>query len=190
MQLSKFEELEIIETPIDGLIIIKPKVFWDNRGYFLEFHTVNGWKQNGLEYTFIQDNKSYSKFGVLRGLHFQKPPYAQSKLISVFKGEILDVVADIRSASPTFGKTYSIALSEESNTQLLVPKGMAHGFLVLSKEAVVYYKTDAPYSAEHESGIRYDDKDLNIDWKIPSQEIIISDKDLKLPNFRDIKTIF
>ena len=169
--------MEITKTSIEGLLIIKPRIFEDERGYFMESFI----SENFPDLHFIQDNESKSSYGVLRGLHFQKPPFEQTKLVRVISGKVLDVAVDLRLGSPTFGKHVSIELSDENKLQFLIPKGFAHGFVVLSETAVFSYKVDNYYKPEADSGIRYDDPKIKIDWKIPSEEIRISDKDLKLP---------
>ncbi len=171
------------ETPLQGLLIIHPAVFKDERGYFFEAYNQERFKINALEYNFIQDNQSFSKKGVIRGLHYQKAPYAQAKLVRVLEGEILDVAVDLRKDSASYGKHLSIILSAENKKQLMIPAGFAHGFSVLSESASVLYKVDQPYNKESERGIRYDDPVLNIDWKVPSDEVIVSEKDLVLPFF-------
>jgi len=175
--------MEIIKTSIQGLFIIKPKVFFDERGYFLESFKEDFFKKNFPEIHFIQNNESKSSYGVLRGLHFQKPPFEQTKLVRVIKGKILDIAVDLRKDSLTFGKYESIILSGNNKKQFLIPKEFAHGFVVLSKTAIVSYKVDNIYSPDHESGIIYNDQNLNIDWKLNNQDLTISKKDLKLNNF-------
>jgi len=176
---------------IPDIIIIEPTVFGDNRGYFVETY-----KKDLLEkfiskkIDFVQDNESMSSFGVLRGLHFQIPPLSQTKLVRVTKGEILDVVVDIRKNSPTFGKHISIVLSDKNKKQLLIPQGFAHGFVVLSENAIFNYKVDSKYSPEHERGVKYDDKFLNIDWKIDKDNLILAQKDKLLSSLVDIGDYF
>lgn len=178
------------ETGFPGLIIIEPTVFADSRGYFFESYNENNFIKEGIDIKFVQDNQSKSSYGVIRGLHYQLAPYAQTKLIRVLSGKILDVVVDIRKGSPTFGKSFSLELSALNNKQLLIPKGFAHGFSVLSDTAEVMYKCDAFYNKASEAGIAYDDKELNIDWKIPAQNAIISAKDKINPLFKDCKNNF
>lgn len=178
------------ETGFPGLIIIEPTVFADSRGYFFESYNENNFIKEGIDIKFVQDNQSKSSYGVIRGLHYQLAPYAQTKLIRVLSGIILDVVVDIRKGSPTFGKSFSLELSALNNKQLLIPKGFAHGFSVLSDTAEVMYKCDAFYNKASEAGIAYDDKELNIDWKIPAQNAIISAKDKINPLFKDCKNNF
>ena len=178
--------MEIVKTSIEGLLIIQPKVFEDERGYFMESFKESFINDNFPDLKFIQDNESKSTYGVLRGLHFQKPPFEQTKLVRVIKGEVLDVAVDIRPCSQTYGKYESVILSEQNKKQFLIPKGFAHGFVVLSKEAVFSYKVDNPYAPDYDSGIRYDDKFLNIDWKVRSNDLVISDKDKELKSLKEI----
>lgn len=178
------------ETGIPGLLIFEPKVFGDSRGYFFESYNEKNFIQCGILESFVQDNESSSTYGVIRGLHYQQAPYEQAKLMRVLDGRILDVVVDIRKGSPTYGKSYSFELSGENKKQLFIPVGFAHGFSVLSEKAVVAYKCTNFYNKESESGIRYDDPQLNIDWKIPADKAIVSDKDKVLPLFADNKSNF
>ncbi|HLK28322.1 MAG TPA: dTDP-4-dehydrorhamnose 3,5-epimerase [Puia sp.] len=177
--------MPFIPTDFPGLKIFEPAVFKDERGYFFESYNERLFQKNGIDLKFVQDNQSHSKYGVLRGLHYQQPPYAQTKLVRVLKGNILDVVIDMRKSSTTFGKSYSIELSDENKKQLLVPKGFAHGFVVLSEEADVMYKCDEFYNKESEAGIIYNDPALNIDWKVPMDKINVSPKDFELPAFEN-----
>ena len=170
---------------IPGLIVVEPAVFEDNRGYFFESYNQALFEQNGIACKFVQDNQSQSSYGVIRGLHFQMNPFAQSKLIRVLAGKILDVVVDIRKGSPTFGQSFNIELSEENKKQLFIPQGFAHGFSVLSETAAVLYKCDAFYNKQSEGGIRYNDPGLNIDWKIETDKASVSEKDIVLPLFED-----
>lgn len=172
--------MEIIKTSIEDLVLIQPKVFEDERGYFMESFKESFINHNFPDLKFIQDNESKSSYGVLRGLHFQKPPFEQTKLVRVINGKVLDVAVDLRPDSDTFGKYESVILSDKNKKQFLIPKGFAHGFVVLSKEAVFSYKVDNYYSPQHDSGIRYDSFD--IDWLIPTSEMIISEKDKNLKN--------
>jgi len=172
--------MEIIKTSIEGLVIIQPKVFEDERGYFMESYKENFIKENFPDIHFIQDNESKSSYGVLRGLHFQRPPFEQTKLVRVIEGEVLDVAVDLRKKSSTYGKWESIILSGENKKQFLIPKGFAHGFVVLSMEAIFSYKVDNYYAPEYDSGIKYDDETLAIDWVIPRSDFIISQKDCDL----------
>jgi len=171
-------------TYIEDLVIITPKVFGDSRGAFFEAYNEKVFAANGINIKFVQDNQSISTYGVIRGLHFQNPPFAQAKLVRCVVGRILDVAVDIRKGSSTYGKYFSIELSAENKKQLLVPHGFAHGFSVLSETAEVIYKCDNFYNKESEGGIIYNDADLNIDWQIPAGKEIISDKDLKNERFR------
>ncbi|MDA3953874.1 MAG: dTDP-4-dehydrorhamnose 3,5-epimerase [Bacteroidales bacterium] len=174
--------MELIDTEFSGLFIIKPKIFEDPRGYFFESYNKN--KIDALKYIdFVQDNQSKSTFGTIRGLHYQLEPFAQSKLIRVLEGKILDVVVDIRGKSATYGKHFSIELSCENKKQLFIPKGFAHGFSVLSETATVLYKTDQYYNPKSERGINFNDPELNIDWKIDLTKAVISPKDKVLPTF-------
>lgn len=171
------------ETDIPGLIVFEPAVFEDSRGYFFESYNENKFKEQGIDIRWVQDNQSSSMQGVIRGLHYQLPPYAQTKLVRVLRGRILDVAVDIRKGSSSFGKSFSVVLSAKNKKQLLIPKGFAHGFSVLSKKAEVLYKCDAFYNKESEAGIIFNDPELNIDWKIPEESRIVSEKDLALPSF-------
>ncbi len=177
-------------TEIRDVWLFRPGVFEDSRGYFFESYNEMIFHAQGILDKFVQDNQSSSTYGVIRGLHYQLPPFAQSKLVRVLRGKILDVVVDIRKGSPSFGKVYSQILSAKNKKQLYIPKGCAHGFSVLSKKAEVLYKCDAFYNKETEAGIRYDDPELAIDWKITSGEEIVSEKDKNLPLFRDCKNNF
>jgi dTDP-4-dehydrorhamnose 3,5-epimerase len=174
-------------TFIKDLLVLTPAIFEDERGYFFESYSEASFVKNGLSYTFIQDNQSFSKKGVIRGLHFQKAPYSQAKLVRVLQGEILDVAVDLRKDSVTYGQHFSIQLSAENKKQLLVPKGFAHGFSVLSANAVVSYKVDEVYHKESESGIQYNDSTLAINWQVNAAEAIVSDKDRVLGTFKDLK---
>ncbi len=177
-------------TNIAGLWVFSPTVFEDSRGYFFESYNENIFQQQGINTSFVQDNQSSSTYGVIRGLHYQLAPHAQSKLIRVLRGKILDVVVDIRKGSPTYGQVYSEVLSAKNKKQLFIPHGFAHGFSVLSKKAEVLYKCDAFYNKETEAGIKYNDPALNIDWRIPEGEEIVSEKDLQLPLLEDCKNSF
>ncbi len=182
--------MEIIKTDIPDLLVIKPQIFSDPRGYFFESYTAKKYKEAGIPVNFIQDNISKSSYGVIRGLHYQLAPYSQSKFIQVLEGKILDVAVDLRKNSPTFGKHYAIELSSETKEQFFIPQGFAHGFSVLSETAVVMYKCDNYYSQEAERGIAYNDTTLNIDWKIPADKAIISTKDSILPSFKEAEHNF
>ena len=175
------------ETKLRGCFIIEPKVFKDSRGYFFESFNQNKFNELiGKTIDFVQDNESFSSKGVLRGLHFQTGAYAQAKLVRVIEGAVLDVVVDIRKESPTFSEHFSIELSEDNKRQLFVPKGFAHGFIVLSETAIFSYKCDNFYDKASEQGLRYDDPSLGIDWKLPANEFIVSEKDLVLPTLSNI----
>lgn len=173
--------MPLIKTAFQGLLIFEPKVFEDNRGYFFESYNQEVFSEEGVEINFVQDNQASSTYGVIRGLHFQKEPHAQTKLIRVLSGEIIDAVVDIRKNSPTYGKSYTIMLSAENKKQLLVPKGFAHGYSVISNTAEVFYKCDEFYHKESEGGIAWNDLALNIDWQIPADKITVSDKDKQHP---------
>lgn len=177
--------MKITDTGIEGLVVIEPRVFDDARGYFFESYNQQRFIESGINTVFVQDNESKSTFGVLRGLHYQVQPKGMTKLIRATKGKILDVVLDIRNGSSTYGKYFSVVLSAKNKKQLFIPKGFAHGFLVLSKKAVVNYKCDEFYSKEHESGILWNDPDLNIDWGIDLSKVILSDKDKIQPTFKN-----
>lgn len=183
--------MEVIKTSIPGVIIIEPKVFGDHRGYFFEsFNAKEFAEKTGFEVTFVQDNESKSRYGVLRGMHFQLPPYSQSKLVRVVKGKVMDVVVDIRKGSPTYGKYEVCELTEDNHRQFFVPKGMAHGFVVLSEDAVFQYKCDEFYHPEAEGAIAWDDPDLNIKWPISVADVILSEKDKHHPRLNDFESPF
>ena len=175
--------IDVIDTNIKEVKIIEPKIYNDNRGYFFESYNKNEFQKKIGNINFIQDNESESNYGVLRGLHFQKPPFEQSKLVRVIKGEIQDVAVDIREKSNTYLQYVSVILNETNKRQLFIPKGFAHGFLVLSKEAIVNYKIDNLYNTDYESGVAYDDPNINIKWKFDKRKIILSDKDRLFKNF-------
>ena len=177
-------------TDIPGLLVFEPEVFEDSRGYFFESFNENKFRDAGIDLRWVQDNQSSSQYGVIRGLHYQLPPFAQSKLIRVLRGKIFDVVVDLRKGSPTFGKTYCKVLSAKNKRQLFIPKGFAHGFSVLSEKAEVLYKCDNFYNKENEAGIIYNDRELNIDWQIPEEEAVISGKDKELPAFAQCNNSF
>lgn len=182
--------MPFLKTDIPGLLLFEPDVFEDSRGYFFESYNEEKFRHAGINFLWVQDNQSSSVYGVIRGLHYQLPPFAQAKLVRVLRGKILDVVVDIRTGSPTFGKTYCKVLSAKNKRQLFIPKGFAHGFSVLSEKAEVIYKCDEYYNKESEAGIIYNDPELNIDWRIPAEEIIVSDKDKQLPSLKDCKNSF
>lgn len=177
--------MDIINTPIADLLIIEPKVFGDDRGYFYESYNKLAFKEKNLNYNFIQDNQAYSQFGVLRGLHYQHPPFAQTKLIRVVFGEIMDVVVDLRKQSATFGRWYGVRLTGDNHRQLLVPKGFAHGYAVLSDKCLVQYKCDDYYHPEVEGGINPFDTELDIDWGINFDKATLSGKDKIHPSFKE-----
>ena len=173
-------------TTIQDLVIINPAIFNDDRGYFFEAYNKRKFSDLGITNNFVQDNQSFSQRGTLRGLHYQIPPFEQTKLVRVLQGEILDIAVDLRKNSPTYGQHYSVVLSAENKKQLMVPHGFAHGFSVLSETASVLYKVDQLYHKESERGIRFDDPTLAIDWQLRPEEVIVSEKDLILPRFDEI----
>lgn len=178
------------QTSIPGLLVFEPRVFEDSRGYFFESFNLEVFNSAGIDIDFVQDNQSSSQYGVIRGLHYQLEPFAQTKLVRVLTGIIMDVAIDIRKGSPTFGKSFSIELSAENKKQLYIPKGFAHGFSVLSEKAEVFYKCDTFYNKESETGIIYRDSDLGIDWRIPKGKEIVSEKDKQLPSFTQCRNNF
>ena len=178
--------MNIIETNIEGVIIIEPRLFEDERGYFFESFNQKEFQEKVCKTTFIQDNESKSSYGVIRGLHFQKPPFAQSKLVRVGKGWVLDVAVDIRKGSPTFGQHVAVELTEDNHRQFFIPRGFAHGFSVLSKEVIFQYKCDNFYAPQSEGAIAWDDPDLGIDWQISIDEILLSEKDKSHPKLAEI----
>ncbi len=182
--------MKFTKTEISNVYIIEPSVFVDNRGYFLESFNLKKFEENIYPIKFIQDNESKSSKGVLRGLHFQKPPFEQAKLLRCIDGKVLDVAVDIRKGSPTYGKHIAVELSGENKRQLFVPRGFAHGFSVLSESAVFAYKVDNTYAPAFDAGIRYDDKELNIDWGLPKEAIRLSAKDENLIFFKDFDSPF
>ena len=175
--------MPFIQTEFAGLQIFEPNVFADSRGYFFESFNANTFSAAGIDAVFVQDNESCSQRGVLRGLHYQRNPMAQAKLVRVVEGEVLDVVVDIRKGSPTFGQHFDILLSAENKKQLFIPRGFAHGFAVISETCIFQYKCDNYYSKENEGGILFNDTELNIDWKLELNEIVVSEKDSTLPTF-------
>ncbi|HVG13739.1 MAG TPA: dTDP-4-dehydrorhamnose 3,5-epimerase [Chitinophagaceae bacterium] len=177
-------------TDIEGLMIVEPAVFEDSRGFFFEAYNEKTFFKNGVDVRFVQDNQSKSSFGVIRGLHYHLHPNAQTKLVRVLEGRILDVAVDIRKASPTYGQHFSIELSAENKKQLFIPAGFAHGFSVLSDIAIVLYKCDEFYNKDAEGGIRFDDPKLAINWRVEPSQTIVSEKDLQLPFFDEAKTNF
>jgi dTDP-4-dehydrorhamnose 3,5-epimerase len=182
--------MKFIKTEISDVYIIEPSVFEDNRGYFSESFNLEKFEENVYPIKFVQDNESKSPKGVLRGLHFQKPPFNQAKLVRCIEGRVMDVAVDIRKGSPTYGKHVAIELTGENKRQLFVPRGFAHGFSVLSDTAVFAYKVDNRYAPETDSGIRYDDKELNIDWGLNKAEVQLSVKDKNLSFFKDLDSPF
>lgn len=178
------------ETFIKDLVVLTPDVFEDARGYFFEGYNKNKFSTLGIDIDFVQDNQSFSQRGTLRGLHYQNPPFAQTKLVRVLQGEIMDITVDLRKDSPTYGQYFGIKLTAENKKQLLVPQGFAHGFSVLSETAVVLYKCDQFYNKASEGGIRFDDSFLNIDWGMDLKEAIVSEKDLVLPDFANCNSEF
>ncbi|MBQ8336537.1 MAG: dTDP-4-dehydrorhamnose 3,5-epimerase [Bacteroidaceae bacterium] len=182
--------MEVIKTDIEGVVIIEPRIFNDDRGYFYESFSQREFEEKVCRTTFVQDNQSKSSYGVVRGLHFQKPPYSQSKLVRCIKGAVLDVAVDVRKGSPTFGKHVAVELTEDNHRQFFVPRGFAHGFAVLSEEAVFQYKCDNYYCKESEGSVAWDDPQLAIDWKIPAEKVILSEKDKLSKNIADAEFLF
>lgn len=182
--------MKFIETKIEDLIIIEPVVFGDRRGYFLESYNQHKFQEIVGKVSFVQDNESKSLKGVLRGLHFQKPPFEQAKLVRCIQGEVLDVAVDIRKNSKTYGKHVTVLLSGKNKRQLFIPRGFAHGFLVISENAIFSYKVDNRYAPESDAGIRWDDSILNIQWGVNESEVLVSEKDSKLPFFSEFETPF
>lgn len=183
--------MSIIKTELDGVLILEPKVFGDHRGYFFESYNKERFAQEtGMEIDWVQDNESKSSYGVLRGLHFQKGPHAQSKLVRVVKGKVLDVAVDIRKGSPTFGKYVAVELTEDNHRQVFIPRGFAHGFVVLSQEVIFQYKCDNLYAPQSEGAIAWDDPEIGIDWGIPAQDIILSEKDMHHPKLSEAQDLF
>lgn len=177
--------MNVIQTEIPGVVIIEPKVFGDSRGYFFESFSEKIFTEKVSQTHFVQDNQSKSCYGVVRGLHFQKPPHTQAKLVRVVKGRVLDVAVDIRKGSPTYGKHVAVELTEDNHRQFFVPRGFAHGFAVLSEDAVFQYKCDNYYAPQSEGAIAWDDPDLGIDWGIPADKALLSEKDSKHPRLKD-----
>ena len=182
--------MNVIQTKIEGLLIIEPKVFKDARGYFFESFSQRDFDAQVGKVVFVQDNESMSSYGVMRGLHFQRPPYAQSKLVRCVKGAVLDVAVDIRKGSPTFGQHVAVELTEDNHRQFFISKGFAHGFAVLSETAIFQYKCDEFYHPEADGGISILDTSLGIDWQIPTDKAILSEKDTKHPLLKDFETPF
>ena len=182
--------MPFVTTPLRDILVFEPKVFEDSRGYFFESYNEKTFKEQSIDFRWVQDNQSSSSYGVIRGLHYQLNPHAQVKLVRVLAGEILDVVVDIRKGSPTYGKHYAVELSAKNKKQLFIPAGFAHGFSVLSEKAEVLYKCNEFYNKETEAGIIYNDAALGIEWRIPAGKEIVSDKDKLLPSLADCKTNF
>lgn len=182
--------MKVIKTKIDGVIVIEPKVFKDARGYFFESFSQKDFEEQVRKINFVQDNESMSSYGVMRGLHFQRPPYTQSKLVRCVKGRVLDVAVDIRKGSPTYGQHVAVELTEDNHRQFFIPRGFAHGFAVLSESAVFQYKCDNFYAPEADGGINIKDESLNIDWQIPMSSAILSEKDLKHVCLKDFDSPF
>ena len=182
--------MEIIKTKLDGVVIIEPKIFRDSRGYFFESFSQREFEEKVCTINFVQDNESMSSYGVMRGLHFQRPPFTQAKLVRCVKGAVLDVAVDIRKDSPTYGQHVAVELSGDNHYQMFIPHGFAHGFSVLSETAVFQYKCDQFYHPESDAGISILDKSLGIDWRIPTDKAILSDKDTRHPLFKDFVTPF
>lgn len=182
--------MNVIRTEIEGVVIIEPRIFTDERGYFFESFNQKEFEEKVCKTTFIQDNESKSTYGVLRGLHFQKPPFSQSKLVRVVKGAVLDVAVDIRKGSSTFGQHIAVELTEDNRRQFFIPRGFAHGFSVLSEEVIFQYKCDNYYAPQYEGAIAWDDPDLGIDWKIPAEQMILSEKDKMHPRLSGVELLF
>ena len=182
--------MEVIKTAIEGLVIVEPKVFLDARGYFFESFSQREFEEKVRIVNFVQDNESMSSYGVMRGLHFQRPPFAQSKLVRCVKGRVLDVAVDIRKGSPTYGQHVAVELSEDNHRQFFIPRGFAHGFSVLSKTAIFQYKCDNFYTPEADGGISIKDESLGIDWKISRENAILSEKDIKHLCLKDFDSPF
>lgn len=182
--------ISVIKTDLEGVVIIEPKVFGDERGYFIETWSQKDFDEYVRPIKFVQDNESKSYFGVLRGLHFQKGKYAQSKLVRVVKGTVLDVAVDIRKGSPTYGQYVAVELTAENHRQFFIPRGFAHGFVVLSEEAVFQYKCDNLYAPQEEGALAWDDPEIAIDWKIPADKIVLSSKDKVHPHLKDSTELF
>ena len=182
--------MEVFKTPIEGLLVIEPKVFRDARGYFVEMYNEKRYREAGVDATFVQDNQSCSSFGVVRGLHFQRPPYTQAKLVSCAEGRVLDVAVDLRKDSPTYGQHVAVLLTEENHRQFFIPQGFAHGFAVLSESAVFQYKCDNFYHPEADGGISILDESLGIDWGLTMEEALLSEKDTKHPKLAEFESPF
>lgn len=177
--------MEVIKTDIEGVVILRPQIFGDTRGYFFESYNKAAFDAAVRPIDFLQDNESSSSYGVIRGLHFQKGKHAQAKLVRVIRGTVLDVAVDIRKGSPTFGKYVAVELSEENKLQLFIPRGFAHGFSVLSPSAIFGYKCDNTYAPQSEGGVAFDDPEIGIDWRIPEKDMVLSEKDSRRPLLKD-----
>ena len=182
--------MNVIETSIGGVVIMEPRLFKDTRGYFFESFNQKEFEEKVCHTVFVQDNESKSSYGVIRGLHFQRPPFVQSKLVRVVKGAVLDVAVDIRKGSLTFGQYVAVELTDENHRQFFIPRGFAHGFSVLSEEVIFQYKCDNFYSPQSEGAIAWNDPDLNIDWRIPAEKVVLSEKDSKHPRLKDWQNVF
>ena len=182
--------MKVIKTDIEGVVLLEPKIFGDERGYFFEFYSQREFDQKVAPVRFVQENESKSRYGVVRGLHYQRGEAAQAKLVSVVKGRVLDVAVDLRRTSPTFGKYVAVELSEENKRQMFVPRGFAHGFAVLSEEAVFQYRCDNYYAPTEERGIAWNDPAIGIDWGVPTEEVILSEKDTRNPLLQDATDLF
>lgn len=181
--------MNVIKTQIEGVFILEPRIFNDARGYFFESFSAHEFEEKVCRTTFVQDNESFSTYGVVRGLHFQKPPFAQSKLVRVIQGAVLDVAVDIRPGSPTYGQHVAVELTGDNHRQFFIPRGFAHGFAVLSETVLFQYKCDQFYAPQSEGGIAWNDPTLNIDWKIPADQVILSEKDTQHPLLKDFEPI-
>jgi len=182
--------MEVIKTELEGVVIIEPRIFTDARGYFFESFSQKEFEEKVRPICFVQDNESRSSYGVMRGLHFQRPPFTQSKLVRCVRGAVLDVAVDIRKGSPTYGKSVAVELTEDNHRQFFIPRGFAHGFSVLSEEAVFQYKCDNFYAPQADGGISIQDQSLGIDWRIPAERALLSEKDLKHPALCDFDSPF
>ena len=181
--------MQVTATAIPEVVVFEPRVFGDERGYFFESFRQDIFEKHAGKVTFVQDNESFSKYGILRGLHYQKSPVVQGKLVRVVRGKVLDVAVDIRKDSPTFGKHVSRMLSDENKQMMWIPRGFAHGFVVLSEQAILSYKCDNYYSSDHDAGIFWNDPELGIDWRLPAGDIRVSEKDSRQPKFSEIESL-
>lgn len=182
--------MEVIKTEIEGVVIIEPRIFRDDRGYFFESFSEREFREKVADVHFVQDNESKSCYGVVRGLHFQKPPFAQAKLVRVIKGAVLDVAVDLRKGSPTFGRHVAAELSGDNHRQFFIPRGFAHGFSVLSDEVIFQYKCDNFYAPQSEGAVAWDDPELGIDWRVDPAKVLLSEKDRHHPRFRELESPF